>query len=93
MCKGQTGCLRSLTAWNGCGSRNNKILLRIAKQNPICHCSIYGKKLPSPSAAPPVATSSLYYALIVIMTKELKADYNKSDLTSFFPVRLYPVLS
>ena len=62
------------------------------KQHPICHYNICGKKLSSPASLL-VDMSSLNYALLVIRMKKLKEDYNKSDSTSFFPVRLYPVPS
>ena len=63
------------------------------KQHPICHYNICGNKLSSPPASLLVDMSSLNYALLVIRMKKLKEDDNKSDSTSFFPVRLYPVPS
>jgi hypothetical protein len=88
------GCLRSLTAWNGCRD-DRKILLKKdkEKQHPICHYNICGKKLSSPPASLLVDMSSLNYAVLVIRMKKLKEDDNKSDSTSFFPVQLYPVPS
>ena len=70
---------------------DRKILLKKdkEKQHPICHYNICGKKLSSLL----VDMSSLNYALLVIRMKKLKEDDNKSDSTSFFPVRLYPVPS
>jgi hypothetical protein len=73
---------------------DRKILLKNdkEKQHPICHYNICGKKLSSPASLL-VDMSSLNYALLVIRMKKLKEDDNKSDLASFFLVRLYLVLA